>query len=81
MTRRIDIVNLSNWDGEDYDVYDAVTSHRLARLKPGESLMLSTWSNDQAALPIVVPVTSKTPEPFVDDDGKQVFPTMELGFE
>ena len=81
MTRRIDIVNLSNWDGEDYDVYDAVTGRRQARLAPGESTTLHSWSEDRAALPVVVPVTSKTPAPLTDDDGKQVFPVMDVRVE
>lgn len=82
MTRRLDIVNLSNWDGEDYDVVTTKESKHDASekvtLKPGESL--SVYPHQLAAI-AVVPSQSKELEPFRDESGAQVTPQMKVEFQ
>ena len=59
MTRQIAIVNLSNWDGEDYEVSQ---EYRLkpTRLKPGEHVLFVP--NDK--LIKVEPIEEEEPKPF-----------------
>ena len=79
MTRRLCIVNLSNWDGEDYEV---VTSELYAAekmtLRPGESLDISP--HETAAIAVQA-TESKELEPFRNQDGVQVTPQMKVAFE
>ena len=82
MTRQIAVVNLSNWDGEDYVV---AQEYRLkpTRLKPGESIQFVP--NDK---PITAePVQEAEPEPFrapmMTNGGQrkgQVLPHMKTWF-
>ena len=77
MTRRLCIVNLGNWDGEDYEV--VYGKGEKATLKPGESIAVHAY-NETATI-AATPIESKEPEPFRNQDGVQVTPQMKVGFE
>ena len=72
MTRRIELVNLSNGDGEDYVITRPGETTRI--LKPGESMNL--YGQDVH----IDQLDSKEPQPFRNEDGAQVVPYMDLGF-
>ena len=87
MTRQLEIVNLSNWDGEDYEVvYLSHTGKPCGVIiKPGEST--GVVQAHEAGGILYKPVQRCDEEgkvinkPFEDENGKQTFPTMKLDIE
>ena len=74
MTRSVTIVNMSNWDGEDYIIRERLKNSKTAvpvetRLKPGESKQVCPEYIDIE----FEAVDSKEPEAF-RLNGQQVFP-------
>ena len=65
MTRQIEIVNMSNWDGEDYEVTQLNHDGKpiTETLKPCERTYLRDGYKSGGIL--IRPVESKTPEPFI----------------
>ena len=87
MTRTLEVVNLSNWDGEDYEVVilDHAGNPQKRVIKPGESMTVLNAHESGGIL--YKPVQRRDPEthdaidtPFYED-GKQVFPHMDLSFK
>ena len=79
MTRQLHLVNLSNYDGEDYEII-TVHEHGVEKgvIKPGDSSYVPSYSKSTI---VAIPRESKTPEPFIDDNGKQLLPKMNLTIE
>ena len=78
MSRILKVVNLSNWDGEDYEVVTQTSSGAICQetLKPGEEVSIMDAHLKGAVL--FRPTESKEPELFKDDEGKQMVPKMDL---
>ena len=86
MTRTLQIVNLSNWDGEDYEVelenHDGSVVVKM--IKPGESVMVMNSHKEGEVQ--YRPVQrrdeegSVIDEPFYDENGVQVTPSMDISF-
>ena len=76
MTRIIGIVNLSNHQGEDYEIADA--SGVTVTVAPGECSYLSDSDSSQNVH--VRPVESTPLEPFLNEEGNRVFPSIRIGF-
>lgn len=92
MTRKIAIVNMSNWDGEDYEVTQMGHDGKpiTETLKPCERTFLR--NSHLSGCLMVNPVKSKTPKPFIKKeivvrDGQrtqeeiQVFPRLSVTLE
>ena len=82
MTRVLKVVNLSNYDGEDFEIVQVSPQldepiHKT--IAPGETTFVEGVHKDGALL--FKPVESKKPEPFRDDEGRQKVPYMETGFK
>ena len=80
MTRSAVIGNTSNHDGEDYEfvmIGEYGVENKI--LKPGETFYLPVY-NERATI-VMIPRTSKTPEPFYDDEGKHKMPKWSLEIE
>ena len=79
MTRQLEIVNLSNWDGEDYEVsfWDEDREAETQTIKPGESAVIPCYS--KVGKIRVTPTESQKPKPF-KKSGKQITPQMTLDF-
>ena len=94
MTRRLAVVNLSNWDGEDYFISvfhqsDKGAGQEVRNLKPGEVLYLNSYptgveikaEESQAGkqLPFYMPnVEVKKDGTGVERKDKQVFPHLDV---
>ena len=76
MTRMAAFVNLSNWDGEDYKIKGQDGTRYI--VKPGDYVMLEDAHDciDFHATPFITEGIGT--KPFIDDDGKQVIPTMRI---
>ena len=80
MTRRLDLVNLSNWQHEDYEVTVYGEGGVLERrMSPGTALSLHAYSDQM--LIVIKKVETIEPEPFLGDDGNQITPGMEITFK
>lgn len=82
MTRKLVLVNLSNYDGEDYDVVtrDHDGNEQRRPLKPGESVIVP--EGHKAGFVHFEPTEGrKPPESFRGADGRQMFPTLKLSIE
>ena len=78
MTRSLNIVNTSNWDGEDYAVHHDGTT---TILKPTDTVTLHAYERCSVHPLAVVPCGPETPKPFVDEDGYQLLPQLTVRFE
>ena len=87
MTRILKVVNLSNWDNEDYEIIQVGYGGKptVETIKPGESVFVSDCFQSGGVL--FKPVKRKDadgnpmePEAFRDDDGRQLLPYMGLEF-
>ena len=83
MTRALRVVNLSNWDGEDYIIEDGPNK---VRLRPGEATSLTLPHLDQAKA--TIEITTVDDEPltpiYVESEGhekKQTFPELHIGWQ
>ena len=91
MTRSIAVVNMSNWDGEDYVLRTRFKGSDSAQwmtvaLKPGES---HTFCPDDSEFEVKGKTRDKPPEPFHSAQGaalggrlgepRQMFPWLETG--
>ena len=84
MTRQIAMVNLSNWDGEDYEIvtmdYNGLPIRSTVR--PGETLYLDDVHDTGGVL--YKPVQRRQEDgtvidkPFYNEDGKQTSPTIQV---
>ena len=88
MTRRLELVNLSNGDGEDYEVTlpNYLGDVTCVTLKPGERVSVG-YSHVGGNIAFT-PTQRKDTEtgevvdtPFYNEDGKQVVPNMYLEFQ
>ena len=82
MTRKLALVNLSNYDGEDYDVVytDYEGKEHTKSLKPGESTIIPC-THKPGSVRYAPTQGRDTPEPFRGADGRQMFPTLKLSIE
>ena len=82
MTRQLALVNLSNWDGEDFEIVGPVFtgtiygSNKHIMLKPGEYVNLNVPYEGEATF-VMNATESKKPVPFISEDKqKQLTPEM-----
>ena len=80
MTQSVTIVNTSNWEGEMVEVLAGEKNDISIQLYPGESTQIhpSEYKNS-IAVPIRFWRTGER-KPFRDDEGKQVFPDVDVIF-
>ena len=87
MSRTLKVVNLSNWDGEDYEitVLDYNGKPVQTTIAPGESTYVPGCHDHGAVL--FRPVDRRLPDGqlvdkiFQNPEGEQVTPYMDLGFK
>ena len=81
MTRSVAIVNTSNWKEEDYKVeyidHGYGAEEVVSYIKPGEYSYLPGYKPIDVK---ITPVEEGTPQPFYDDDGKQITPDLTVEF-
>ena len=87
MTRRAVFVNLSNWDGEDYEVvkFGYGKDAEFITVKPGASVDIDYGAGDGFGFRPVQRRDSETgveiSKPFMDAEGHQIFPRMLLSID
>ena len=83
MTRSAEIVNTSNYDGEDLEVITIGDSNVCdARvLRPGDYAHIGAYVEGSKSIVVLIPRTSKTPVPFVDEEGKRITPSLKVDLE
>lgn len=74
MTRVLKVVNLSNYDGEDYIVNGNY-------IKPGEAVFVFDQYKQGYVQFTPVEGGETVPMPFRNEDGKQLVPDMQLSFK
>ena len=79
MTRTLQITNMSNHDGEDYEITMEVYKGELVKytIQPGETIMVE--NAHVANMMFYKPFESKEPVPFRNEDGEQMSPWMNVG--
>lgn len=80
MTRQYAIVNLSNWDGEDVLIRRG-QEQKEHRLKPGESVVYGFGLGGLPTAVVDIEPVGTVVGPFLDEDGKQVFPELSTDFK
>ena len=76
MTMSAQIVNTSNWQGED--VLVDLGNGNFQRVRPGEMMYLNLYPIEQMQNIRIIPAPAEDTEPFQDEDGGQVVPVVEV---
>ena len=75
MTKRLELVNLSNWDGEDFVI---TQNGKEVTLRPGEHVTISPYYYEDTTTIDVKYVEAEDSKPFMMDKYGQIVPTFRL---